>query len=100
MKRRFLYLWIAIGLLILFVIFYLPGLSRYHELKTEEERLTRQLHEIEAQIAKLEEEKSLLQNDVAYLEKTIRDELGLVKPGEMIYKLVPDKKPASGEEKK
>jgi len=26
------------------------------------------------------------------LEKVIREELGLVKPGEMVYKLVPEKK--------
>ena len=92
MKRRFTYLWIAIGLLILFVFIYLPGISRYHELKSEEERLTRELHEIDGQIQKLQEEKALLQNDLAYLEKVIREELGLVKPGEMIYKVVPGTK--------
>ena len=28
---------------------------------------------------------------MTYLEKVIREELGLVKPGEMVYKLVPEK---------
>lgn len=92
MKRRFTYLWIAIGVLVLFVFIYLPGISRYHELKSEEERLTRELREIDSQIQKLQEEKTLLQNDLVYLEKVIREELGLVKPGEMVYKVVPGTK--------
>ncbi len=94
MKRRFVYLWGAVGLLILFIFFYLPGLSRYHELKMEEERLSKELGELEAKIQRLQEEKSLLQNDVVYLEKVIREELGLVKPGEMVYKVEPEKKPS------
>lgn len=100
MKRRFVYFWIGVGIFLLFLFFYLPGISRYHELKSEEERLTRELREIDSQIQKLQEEKTLLQNDLAYLEKVIREELGLVKPGEMIYKLVPNKKPALDGEKK
>jgi len=91
MKRRFLYLWIAIGLLILVAFFYLPGLSRLQELRLEEERLGRELAELDREIRALQEEKELLQKDQAYLEKVIREELGLVKPGEMVYKLVPEK---------
>lgn len=91
MKRRFVFFWIGIALLIIFAFFYLPGLSRYHELRLEEERLTRELAELDREIEVLQEEKGLLQNDLAYLEKVIREELGLVKPGETVYKLVPEK---------
>lgn len=77
---------------------YLPGLSRLQELRSEEERLSRELVELGAKIKALQEEKTLLQSDLAYLEKVIREELGLVKPGEMVYKLVPEKaSPASGD---
>ena len=91
MKRRFVYLWIVIGLLILIAFLYLPGLSRLQELRLEEERLGRELAELDREIRTLQEEKELLQKDQAYLEKVIREELGLVKPGEMVYKLVPEK---------
>jgi cell division protein FtsB len=91
MKRRFVYLWIGIGLFVLFVFLYLPGLSRLQELRLEEERLGRELTALDRQIQRLQEEKQLLQNDVSYLEKVVREELGLVKPGEMVYKLVPAK---------
>lgn len=89
MKRRFIFLWIGIGLLVVFVFFYLPGLSRVQELRLEEERLSKELAEAEREIKALREEKELLQKDRDYLEKVIREELGLVRPGEMVYKLVP-----------
>ena len=91
MKRRFAILWIGIGILILIAFLYLPGLSRFQELRLEEERLSRELVELDREIQSLQEEKELLQKDQAYLEKVIREELGLVKPGEMVYKLVPEK---------
>lgn len=96
MKRRFVYLWIGIGALLLFAFLYLPGLSRYQELRSEEERISRELADLQRQIKSLQEEKSLLEKDQAYLEKVIREELGLVRPGEMVYKLVPEKKSQSG----
>ena len=93
MKRRFAFLWIGIGLLVLFAFLYLPGLSRYQELRSEEKRLEQELAGLERQLRALQEEKMLLEKDQVYLEKVIREELGLVKPGEMVYKLVPEKKP-------
>jgi len=46
-KRRFIFLWIGIGLFILFVFLYLPGLSRLADLKLEEDRLARDLTELD-----------------------------------------------------
>ncbi len=91
MKKRFVYLWVILGLVVLFIFLYLPGLSRYQELRLEEESLTRQLGELQQQIGELQKEKELLLKDKDYLEKVIREELGLVRPGEMVYKLVPEK---------
>jgi len=91
MRRRFVFFWIGIGLLILFAFLYLPGLSRYFELRQEEHRIERELAGLERQIQALKEEKELLEKDKEYLEKVIREELGLVRPGEMVYKLVPEK---------
>jgi len=90
MKRRFVLFWILILVLLLLVVLYLPSFSRYQELQMEEGRITEEIAELERKIALLEREKGLLQNDKKYLEKVIRDELGLVRPGEMIYKLVPE----------
>ena len=100
MKRRFVFLWLGIGLLILFVFFYLPGLSRVQELRLEEERLSKELADLDREIRALKEEKELLQKDQSYLEKVVHEELGLVRPGEMVYKLVPQKQPPAKPAKK
>ena len=92
MKRRFVFLWIGIGLVFLFIFFYLPGLSRVQELRLEEDRISKELAELKGQIQALKNEKELLEKDQGYLEKVIHEELGLVRPGEMVYKLVPEKK--------
>ena len=74
---------------------YLPSITRYRELKSEEERLSQKIQEIDAQIKTLADERHLLQTDVAYLEKVIREELGFVKPGEIVYELVTTKNPSN-----
>ena len=64
---------------------YLPSYSRYRELKSEAERLDSQLKDLQAQVLALQKEKQLLRNDKGYLESVIREELGLVQPGEVVY---------------
>ncbi|MBI4711201.1 MAG: septum formation initiator family protein [Candidatus Omnitrophica bacterium] len=66
----------------------------YRELKSEENRLNQRIEEIDAQIKNLADERHLLQTDVAYLEKVIREELGFVKPGEIVYELITKKNPS------
>lgn len=95
MSKRFLFLIIFFAALALFYFVYLPPLSRYRELKQDEERLVQQLEQFQTRIAELEEERDLLRNDVNYLEKVIRQELGLVAPGEIIYKFVPKQAPVN-----
>jgi len=43
---------------------------------------------LDKQILEMQEERELLKNDLNYIEKVIRDELGLVGPGETVYKFV------------
>ncbi len=90
MRKSFVIFWAAIIILILFFWIYFPVLSHYRDLRIQEDKLSRDLAELDAKIRALTEEKNLLLHDVEYLEKVIRDEMGLVKPGEIVYKLVPD----------
>ena len=89
MKKSVIFLWAAIAVIFGFFWIYFPALSHYRDLKLEEERISRELTELDAKIEALKEERGLLKNDVGYLEKVIHEELGLVKPGEIIYKFVP-----------
>jgi len=95
LKKLFTVLAIALAALLILSWIYLPSITRYRELKSEEERLSQKIREIDAQIKTLADERKLLQTDVAYLEKVIREELGFVKPGEIVYELVTRANPSN-----
>ncbi len=95
LKKFFVALAIALAVILLLCWIYLPSITRYRELKSEEDRLSQKILEIDAQIKTLADERHLLQTDVAYLEKVIREELGFVKPGEIVYELVTKKNPSN-----
>ena len=104
MNKSFILLWIAVVVLILFFWIYFPTLSRYRDLNFQQEDMEQQVKKLDAKISQLSDERELLKNDRGYLEKVIRDELGLVKPGEVVYKFVKDDSPlpptaAKGNEK-
>ena len=91
MKKPFFALWILTLVLFIFSWVYLPGISKYRDLKIKEDQLEDDFKTMEEKVKAIREERDLLKNDVQYLEKVIRDELGLVKPGEVVYKFVPEK---------
>ncbi len=86
-------------LLLILVFLYLPGLSKYLRLRHQEERLNQDIAELTSKVEELKKEEHLIKTDVTYLEQVMRKELGLVKPGESVYKLMPEEikseKPAS-----
>ena len=90
MRKPFVILWAGFAALLLFFWIYLPLFSRYRDLKTQQEEMEQEVKKLDGKIQELKEERDLLKNDMGYLEKVIRDQLGLVKPGEMIYKFVSD----------
>jgi len=90
MRKPLLFLLIALIALLGFFWIYFPAISRYRELKSQEEKITREISDLDKRIETLLEERKLLQTDLNYLEKVIREELGLVKPGEIIYKMIPE----------
>ena len=93
LKKFFVALAIVLAVVLILCWIYLPSITRYRELKSEADRLNQKIQEIDAQIKTLADERHLLQTDVAYLEKVIREELGFVKPGEIVYELVTKKNP-------
>jgi len=95
LKKFFAVLAIALAIVLILCWIYLPSITRYRELKSEEDHLNQKIQEIDAQIKTLADERHLLQTDVAYLEKVIREELGFVKPGEIVYELITKKNPSN-----
>ena len=65
---------------------YLPGFSKYLGLKRREDHLAREIKRLETEIFTLKQKEHLLKTDLRRLEEVVREELGLVKPGEVIYR--------------
>ena len=91
MKKPFVFLWVVLAGILLFSWIYLPGLSRYQDLKTRQDGVDIQIKDLQGKLKDIHEERDLLKHDTGYLEKVIREELGLVKPGEIVYKFVEEK---------
>jgi cell division protein FtsB len=87
-RRSFIVVGFVFLVLLIFAAVYLPTLSRYRNLKMQQEQIEREIGELDEKIKALVEERELLQNDVQYIEKIIRDQMGLVKPGEVVYKFI------------
>jgi len=85
--RHLKLVWILVLVIVLSAV-YLPGFSKYLKLKRKETTLTQEMYRLESEIKRLREEEHLLRTDVTRLEEVVREELGLVKPGEVIYKVV------------
>jgi cell division protein FtsB len=63
------------------------GLRRALELEEQARRIEREGAAAAAQVARLRREVKALRGDPAALERAAREELGYVKPGEVVYKL-------------
>lgn len=63
------------------------GLRKARHNEAEAERLARENAALEQRVARLRREVKALQGDPAALERAAREELGYVKPGEVVYKL-------------
>lgn len=88
MRKKFLIFTAVLAVIALAAWVYLPVLTRYREMKIQEDEIARKIQKLDQQIRDLQEERELLKNDLTYIEKVIRDEMGLAKPGETIYKFV------------
>ena len=83
---------IIIFFLILFVLalIYLRPYSKYRELSIKNKVLTEEIEYLKNVNRGLEEEKQALENDPAFVEKRAREKMGIVKEGEVIYRIVPE----------
>ena len=82
----------ALSLFILTVVIlalFLPSYSTMQDLKMKNKEYARRIAALEDKNRKFEEERRLLQTDPDYLEKVGRETMGLIRPGETVYRIVP-----------
>ena len=87
-----------ISLIVIVILFVVLVIYAFTPCIIEQRKLNKQITELKKEIRKVREsnkklakEISALKNDPLYIEKLARKELGLIRSGEVIYKLKPDK---------
>jgi cell division protein FtsB len=81
-------LFLFVVLAMVFVL-YLPSYIQMQGLRDRNEAFEKRIGELEKDTASLVEERDRLKNDPEYFERVARERMGLIKEGEVIYKVVP-----------
>jgi cell division protein FtsB len=84
-KKYLLLLGLSVSGMILFAVFGGRGLMQIYQLKEESNRIQVTNARLQEENRKLTEKINLLRNNKEEVEKVAREELGLVKKGEIIY---------------
>ena len=71
------------------------GFFQIHSLREEKRNLEHESRLLKAEIVDLGIEKKRLNDDPFYIEKQARERLGLIKPGEKMYRIVRKVKPGN-----
>lgn len=82
----------AIGLFVLTIIvliIFLPSYTKMQDLKQKNLDYKKQIEQLQQEALELREEKRLLESDPVYLEKVAREKMGLIREGEVVYKITP-----------
>jgi cell division protein FtsB len=96
LRRVLLWALPVAGLLLAYQVLTGPrGVLKISDLRAEKHKILREIDSLETRKSELLDEKRRLLGDTAYLEKLARKELGMAKPGEMVYRFVAPAQPAS-----
>ena len=76
-------------ILAIILIIYFPTFSKKQQLIEKNKEYEHQLLQLKQENKNLLVEKNRLENDPVYLEKVAREKMGLIKDGEVIYRITP-----------
>jgi len=77
----------VIFIAIVLCVIFLPGYSRLQKLREENSEQSKRIELLEEHNEKMKTELERMREDPDYLEKKARDKLGIVKKGEVIYRV-------------
>ena len=77
------------SLTIVVLILFLPSYTKMQDLKQINLQYEQQIKDLVYEQARLKEELRMLKEDPDYLEKVAREKMGLVRDGEVVYKIMP-----------
>ena len=87
---RFSWVVVAVLALVLGVSLFLPQIRQYQEVQRRKDALEEDVRLEERIIAHLKRQQERLQNDPRFVERIAREEFGLAKPGETVFRFTDD----------
>ena len=88
---------IFLGILVILLIIYLPGYSKLQELRAKNKALLTRIEQLKNENSEFAHQIERLKDDPFYIEKKARDKMGIVKKGEIIYKVIDEQKESESE---
>ena len=88
---------VVIGILVVVLVVWLfaPRIRTYYDLQRVEARRADDVRLEEEMLAHLHRQQERLRTDPRFVEKLAREEIGLAKPGELVFKFVDDNAPTN-----
>ena len=83
------------AIVVLLLIIFLPGFTKVQELRDTNRDLEVKIKKLYKENGLLQEELKLIAEDPDYQEQVAREQMGLVRPGEIPIKIVPAKETVS-----
>jgi len=84
-----LWVFVIVGL----IAFYVPGLIEIQELRAKRDELRTEVESLKEKNLSLQKEKALLEQDIHYVERVARKEMGVVRKGETPFKILTETSP-------
>ncbi len=81
--------WVA-GIILVILIIFLPGYTKLQELIDKNKDLETKISAIGLENTRLENEILRIQQDPIFQEEVMRQKLGVVRKGEVVYQIVPE----------
>ena len=91
MLRKKIIIYFLVGAVLAAAIF-LPGFSKLQHMRARERRVKEENERLKKLNIALKEEIKRLQEDPVYIEGVARDKMGVVREGEIVYKVLPEKR--------
>lgn len=72
---------------VILLLLFLPGYAKLQDLRQKNFELEQKIAQLKLEQRKLLEERVKIQNDPVYVEKLMREKMGIVRKGEIVYKI-------------
>jgi len=83
---------------LLFLIFNRHGLLHLSRLQSEQKRIEVEIASLQERAAELGQEVASLESDLTYIERLAREKYRMVKHGEKVFRVMPDRRQPGGNE--